>query len=145
MKKYGVLFVFLFLCLISIVNAASYEGNLSSSKEEVLVELSFHHTTVTTKNIDEKLPFPYKLRGGKVKQNLQFIDEAIQEQLNQINTLDVEETEKDYKKILERYVLYDDLEKINRIGVPLEKITILVSSQYLTQLQQIGCTIRYLS
>lgn len=120
-----------FLLVITNTKALNiYDGN---SKERVTI--SFKDKAVTTRNLKDKLNFDYQIISMKVKLNLSYYDEAITKRIENFKFSDIAEGEKEYIALLRRYGLYDDIEKVNCFGVPLESLTIYTKSTNLTNLQ----------
>mgnify|MGYP000357320232 FL=1 len=120
-----------FLLVITNTKALNiYDGN---SKERVTI--SFKDKAVTTRNLKDKLNFDYQIISMQPKLSLSYYDEAITKRIENFNFSDIVEGEKEYIALLRRYGLYDDIEKVNCLGVPLESITIYTKSTNLTNLQ----------
>ncbi len=140
MKKILILFCFTLILFLVTVEA---KGNSSEKlTEEVLVKIDFQNRGVTTKNIDQKLSnISYKLQGGKVKINLRYQDETIENQLEALKVRNFEKIEREYQEILTKFSLEEDLEKAKRVGTPLKEVILLIHQKDYQKLKEEGFSI----
>lgn len=140
MKKNLILFCFTLILFLVTVEA---KGNSSEKlTEEVLVKIDFQNRGVTTKNIDQKLSnISYKLQGGKVKINLRYQDETIENQLEALKVRNFEKVEREYQEILTKFSLEEDLEKAKRVGTPLKEVILLIHQKDYQKLKEEGFSI----
>lgn len=118
--------IFFFVLVISILLVISNTKALNIYKGKEIVTISFKNKAVTTRNLKDKLNFDYQIISMKAKLNLSYYDDAIIKRIENFKFNDIEEGEKEYIAILKRYGLYNDIEKVNCFGVPLESVTVFI-------------------
>lgn len=118
--------IFFFVLVISILLVISNTKALNIYKGKEIVTISFKNKAVTTRNLKDKLNFDYQIISMKAKLNLSYYDDAIIKRIENFKFNDIEEGEKEYIALLKRYGLYNDIEKVNCFGVPLESVTVFI-------------------
>lgn len=118
--------IFFFVLVISILLVISNTKALNIYKGKEIVTISFKDKAVTTRNLKDKLNFDYQIISMKAKLNLSYYDDAIIKRIENFKFNDIEEGEKEYIALLKRYGLYNDIEKVNCFGVPLESVTVFI-------------------
>ncbi len=118
--------IFFFVLVISILLVISNTKALNIYKGKEIVTISFKNKAVTTRNLKDKLNFDYQIISMKAKLNLSYYDDAIIKRIENFKFNDIEDGEKEYIALLKRYGLYNDIEKVNCFGVPLESVTVFI-------------------
>ncbi len=118
--------IFFFVLVISILLIISNTKALNIYKGKEIVTISFKNKAVTTRNLKDKLNFDYQIISMKAKLNLSYYDDAIIKRIENFKFNDIEDGEKEYIALLKRYGLYNDIEKVNCFGVPLESVTVFI-------------------
>ena len=134
-------FLFLFL-LFSFPRIKAKEVTIEQ-EEKVSVKISFLETSVTTRNLNAKLlNIPYTLKHGTIKIRLSYLDDTIKKKIEEIPFSNLSQLENDYEKVLGKYGLYNDIEKINVYGVLLKEIVIDIEGKYLKTLKELPYEIK---
>ncbi len=118
--------IFFFVLVIFMLLVISNTKALNIYKGKEIVTISFKDKAVTTRNLKDKLNFDYQIISMKAKLNLSYYDDAIIKRIENFKFNDIEEGEKEYIALLKRYGLYNDIEKVNCFGVPLESVTVFI-------------------
>ncbi len=128
-KLWIVLFFFFCLCTIKYVHAEERLGY-----EVAPIQIIFATKTVTTRTISSFLPQEGVIQEMICKKNFPYLDENMEQALNQIYSRSFESYEMLVQKQLESYGFFDESEKIKREGVLLDSITVYLPKREVAKL-----------
>lgn len=140
MKKIYFAFFFLlvlfqfFLTTTKEMSTVSQEVFRDQSIEQNHYYLSFEHETCASRDLDTYFKdFDIEIERIYPKIQLSIVDDKINQQLFSFSYYGRELFEQQYKQILQKYGLDQDIEKVNRYGVLVSKVKILSDYQTLQQ------------
>lgn len=141
MKKIYFAFFFLlvlfqfFLTTAKEVSTVSQEVFRDKQIEQNHYYLSFEHETCTSRDLDTYFKdFDIEIERIYPKIQLSIVDDRINQQLSSFSYYGRELFEQQYKQVLQKYGLDQDIEKVNRYGVLILKVKILSDYSTLQQL-----------
>ncbi len=137
MKK--IVIFLLLLCLFfntitPVSSTKAYQG-----ENEVKAKIKFNNVAVTTRNLKEKLlHLSYSLKFVSIKNQLNYMDETFDRKSKDLHFFNCRQLEHDYQILLANFGMHEEIEKIEKNGVLLSSVVIVIKEKDLNLLAKMG-------